>query len=201
MIGAILSGGENRRIPVLKGFLSVGGRTIIERSIEVLARVFGHVVISTNMPEKYFLLGVPLIGDVRKEKGPMTGIVSVLAATGADAVFVVACDMPFISEELIRAMVREHEAGDMEGRGYDVTIPVFRGYREPLFGIYAESAARHMESLITEGKRRIADAFDRLCVRYISEEEVKAVDPEGKSFVNINTMEDYERIGGRTCLV
>lgn len=203
MIGAILSGGENRRIPVLKGFLSVQGKPIIERSIEVLSRVFDRVVISTNMPERYFSLGLPLVGDIRREKGPMTGILSVLAATGADAVFVVACDMPFIREDLIRYIAAEHRK-ENEGRAagkFDATIPVFRGYTEPLFGVYAGSAAVPMDRLIGEGRRKLTDVLAGLRVNYISEQEIRAVDPGGESFVNINTMEDYERIGGKTCLV
>ena len=203
MIGLILAGGENKRIPVLKGFLTIEGRAIIERSIDVLTRVFGRVVISANMPERYFSCGVPLIGDIRKEKGPMTGIVSVLVATGAEAVFVVACDMPFINEKLIRYMVERHGAG-RAGQGElnsDAVIPVFRGYKEPLFGIYARSAAQEMESLIRNGQRSLTDMLAHLHVRYIAEQEVRAADPAGESFVNINTMEDYERIGGKTCLV
>jgi molybdopterin-guanine dinucleotide biosynthesis protein A len=39
-------------------------------------------------------------------------------------------------------------------------------------------------------------------VLYISEEEVRAIDPDGRSFVNINTMEDYmKETGGSKCLV
>jgi molybdopterin-guanine dinucleotide biosynthesis protein A len=203
LIGAILSGGENKRIPVLKGFLSIEGRAIIERSIDVLTRVFDRVVISTNMPERYFSLGVPLIGDIRKETGPMTGILSVLVATGAEAVFVVACDMPFINENLIRYMVEKHgtECTEQGAGNCDATIPVFRSYKEPLFGIYARSAAQPMDSLIRDGRRKLTDVLAGLRVKYIAEQEVRAVDPAGESFVNINTMEDYERIGGRTCLV
>ena len=203
MIGAILSGGENKRIPVLKGFLSIEGRAIIERSIDVLTRVFDRVVISTNMPERYFPLGVPLIGDIRREKGPMTGILSVLTATGADAVFVVACDMPFINENLIRYIVEKHrtECTEQGAGNCDAVIPVFRGYKEPLFGIYARSAVQPMDDLIRDGRRKLIDVLAGLRVKYIAEQEVRAVDPAGESFVNINTMEDYERIGGKTCLV
>jgi len=47
------------------------------------------------MPERYFSFGLPMVGDVRNARSPMTGILSVLIATGEEAVFVVACDMPF----------------------------------------------------------------------------------------------------------
>lgn len=201
MIGVILSGGENRRIPALKGFLTVDGKTIIERSIDMLMRVFGRVVISTNMPEKYFCFGVPLIGDIKMEKGPMMGILSVLVATGEDSIFVVACDMPFINEKLIRHMATSFEDQVARGDHVDAVIPVFEGKTEPLFGIYTKGVIKTMETMILNGQRSLAEGLKDLRVRYVTDEEVRVVDPGGESFVNINTMEDYERIGGKTCLV
>lgn len=204
MIGVILAGGENRRIPVSKGFLAVEGRPIIERSIEVLKRIFGAVVISTNTPEKYFYLGVPLIGDRLTEKGPIIGILSVLAATGEDSLFVVACDMPFVSEKLVRYMTdiyNEHLGKSMDDREVDAVIPVFEGKAEPLFGIYRKRVIQTIETMILTGQKGLIAMLDNIHVRYITDAEVKAMDPEGRSFVNINTIEDYERIGGKTCLV
>lgn len=202
MIGAVLAGGENRRIPVLKGFLEVEGRPIMERSIGLLLRVFGRVVISTNMPECYFSLGVPLIGDIRGERGPMTGILSVLVSTGADAVFVVACDMPFIKEELVRYMADSFGQGAKgKEQGIDAVAPVFGGRTEPLFGIYTKGCIEPFAAMIEKGRRGLSEMLTCLRVRYIIEEEVRGLDPEGESFVNINTIEDYERIGGKTCSV
>lgn len=196
MTGLILAGGENRRLPVLKAFLTIEERPIIERSLEILQRVLGRVVISTNQPEQYFRLGVPLIGDVIRERGPLTGIVSALTATGVCALFVVACDMPFINEELIRYMV------DVWNRNRDTAavIPVFEGKEEPLFGIYTDTVTGIGETMIRHGERGIQALLKTVPVQYISEEEVRAVDPRGDSFVNINTMADYERIGGAPCL-
>lgn len=218
MTGVILSGGENSRMPVLKGFLKVKGRPIIERSLGVLRDIFGRVVISTNMPEKYFRLGVPMIGDLKKERGPMTGILSALIATGEDAVFVVACDMPFISAELIRYMVDrynqqsansiQHLAFSIQQSAnpqppvlnYDAVIPVFNNRPEPLFGIYTRSGIDIMAGAIDDGQRGIYKLLESMKALFISEEEVRGIDPEGKSFVNINTVADYENTGGELCL-
>lgn len=202
MTAAILSGGENTRIPVLKGLLTINGKTIIERSLDVLSRVFSKIVINTNMPEIYFHFGVPLIGDIKKEKCPMTGVLSVLVATGEDSVFVVACDMPFISEELIRYMVASFKRQEARGKGQvDAVIPVFNGKPEQLFGIYTKSVIKTMEDAMYKGQKSINGILNRLNVLYIGEEEVRSIDDDGRSFVNINTMEDYERIGGKLCLV
>lgn len=225
MTGVILSGGENLRMPVLKGFLKVGGRPIIERSLGVLMEIFGRAVISANMPEKYFRFGVPLIGDLKKERGPMTGILSALIATGEESVFVVACDMPFISAELIRYMVDKYRIQDTEFRSqksakskipnsrrssenlkskiirYYAVIPVFNNRPEPLFGIYTRSGIDIMDSAIADGQRGIYKLLESMNVLFISEEEVRGIEPEGKSFVNINTVADYENTGGELCLV
>ncbi len=201
MTAAILSGGENTRIPVLKGFLEVGGRTILARSLEMLKKLFRGVVISTNMPERYFSFGVPLIGDIRDERGPMTGILSLLAATGDESVFIVACDMPYINKELIRYIVdcsKRHGARSKVQA--DAVMPVFRGRPEPLLGIYSRSAIMVLEEEVRKGKRGIQETLTKLNVLYIPDEEVRRIDPEGLSFVNINTLNDYERIGGNLCL-
>jgi molybdopterin-guanine dinucleotide biosynthesis protein A len=196
LTAAILSGGENRRIPHLKGLLTVEGRTIIERTIDVLQRVFARVVINTNAPEHFFRFGVPLIGDLKKERGPLTGIFSVLVATAEDSVFFVACDMPFIHEGLIRHVVDSYT----QGGAVDAVVPVFRGMTEPLFGIYTRNVVAVTEEMFREQKRSPGEMLRRLKVRYIDEETVRGIDPSGRSFVNVNTPEDYERIGGVPCL-
>ncbi len=203
MTGAVLSGGENRRIPVIKGFLTVDGKTMIERALDVLARVLGKVVISTNEPGRYFHLGVPLVGDIIPERGPIAGILSVLTATGEDAVFVVACDMPFVSEELVRYIAGVYDRQKVKrGEGsVDAIIPVFEGKIEPLFGVYTKSVVDAIGAAMLIGRKGLIALLNSLHVRYITDEEVRAIDPKGKSFVNINTMEDYEKIGGKTCLV
>jgi len=202
LTAAILAGGENRRMPYLKGFLAVEGRTIIERSRDVLRKVFDRVVISTNSPESYFRFGLPLIGDVKRKSGPMTGILSVLLATGEDSVFVAACDMPFLSEELLRYMRTLFEDQRARSkRGLDAAVPVFAGKTEPLLGIYTRNAVKVMEEMLKDGNMSLQAMLSNIEVLYIDEEAVMARDPLGKSFVNINTMEDYKKIGGALSLV
>lgn len=213
MTGVILSGGENTRMPFLKGFMKIAGKTIIERNLNILCNIFEEVVISTNMPEKYFGFGVPLTGDLKKEKGPMTGILSVLIATATDAVFVTACDMPFINEALIRHMVDRYNQPSAFSlhnstipnpqsplKSYDAVIPVFNNGPEPLFGIYTRSSINLMAKAIDNGQKGLYRLLENMNVLFISKEEVAGIDPEGKAFVNINTVADYENIGGALCL-
>ena len=194
MDAVILAGGENTRIPVLKGFLEIGNRRIIEHNLELLKKVFGRVLISANAPELYFYLGTPMVGDVLDSRGPMTGILSALISTDAPAMFVTACDMPYINAILI-----QYIAGKWDDR-FDAAIPLYEQKPQPLFGIYAKRVAEKMEQSIKTGRRSLRDFLKEITVYYIGEDEVKSIDRTGRSFVNINTAEDYKREGGQSCL-
>ena len=134
-----------------------------------------------------------MIGDVVDSRGPMTGILSVFMNTESDNLFVTACDMPYINAILIKYMV-----GKYNGR-FDALIPLYDGKPQPLFGIYAKRISELMEQRIKAGKKSLLDFLKTINVRYINEEEVRSIDPEGRSFVNINTAEDFRREGGSFC--
>ena len=92
--GAILAGGENRRMPVLKSFIEINGEKIIERNLKIMQRLFKEILIITNQPEVYLYLGLPLFGDVYDVRGPMTGVLTSLLNSSNHWVFISACDMP-----------------------------------------------------------------------------------------------------------
>jgi len=195
MDAVILAGGENKRMPVIKGFLEVNNHKIIESNIRILKKIFQKVFISTNSPELYFYLGVPMVGDVIHYRGPMTGIFSVLIIPDVSTVFVTACDMPYINVILIQYMIGKWD------NAWDAVIPVFDKKPQPFPGIYSKRILEHMEESIRNGRKSIRDFLKGINVLYIEEREVRSIDMEGRSFVNINTMEDYQREGGKTCLV
>jgi len=191
----ILAGGENKRISVVKGFLEIENRKIIEKNLDLLNRFFKRVLISANAPELYFYLGSPMVGDVLDSRGPMTGILSALVSSEASAIFVTACDMPYINAILIQYIVERWD------NRFDAAIPLHEQKPQPLFGIYSKRIADKMEWSIKTGRRSIRDFLKEITVYYISEDEVKSIDHKGRSFVNINTAEDYKREGGQSCLV
>jgi molybdenum cofactor guanylyltransferase len=182
-------------MPVLKAFLLVQGKTILDRAVKVLGRVFEKVVISTNTPERYFSGGLPMIGDVRNEKGPMTGILSVLAATGEEAVFFVACDMPFLNERLIRYIKSVFERHWENGGEVDAAIPASGEYFEPLFGIYTRRCVAHIEGMLSGSRKGLVEMIREIRVITIPWEVVSTMDPECRSFINLNTFDDYKRMG------
>lgn len=220
MDALILAGGENKRLPVLKGFLEVNGKRIIESNIELLSRIFDRVIISTDKPELYFPFGVLMLGDIiNKYKGPMIGIFSALTVPGISDIFVTACDMPFLKSELITYIIDKYKKAEQqinppfikggrwginnsEQEKWDAAIPIFAKRPQPLLGIYSKRVVEDMEEIIKQGKRSLRQFLHKMNVLYIEEEEVRSIDMEGRSFVNINTREDFQKeIGGKICLV
>lgn len=184
--GVILAGGENTRMPVSKAFIKVDGEKIIERNLRVMRSLFSEVFIVTNQPEEYVYLGARLLGDVYNVRGPMTGIFTALLHSSNQWVFVSACDMPFINEDVIRYAASMRD-------GHDAVVPVAGKAAEPLFALYSKRLASSMEQSILSGKRGMKDFLNKKKVKYINKTEVKGFDPEAKSFINLNTPEDIER--------
>src|SRR4030042_4003710 len=149
MDALILAGGENKRFPVIKGFLEVDGKRVIESNIELLSKIFDRVIISANDPELYFYLGATMVGDVVEYRGPMTGILSAFTIPEVSEIFVTACDMPFIKPELIKYIVDKCE------KKYDAAIPIFDKKPQQLFGIYSKRLAKRMEQRIENGGGRL----------------------------------------------
>ena len=192
MVGLILAGGAGVRFPGTKALIEVDGSTLIKRNLAMLRSLCETVCISTNTPETYFSLGAPMVGDVVPPSGPLGGIYSTLLATEAEAVFVMACDMPYPSAALARLLMEMHGAG-----GHAATAPMSGGRPEPLYAVYGREAMDAMRTALDGGDFSMTGLLRRIGARCITEEAVRRADPEGRSFININTPEDFARAFGR----
>src|SRR5205814_10111614 len=94
---AIVAGGRGRRLGgVDKAQLSIGGITILERQLAVLRPLFDEVLLVADDPSRYEGSGARLVRDLVPEAGPLAGLDAALAATRADAVLLLGCDLPFL---------------------------------------------------------------------------------------------------------
>lgn len=191
--GVILAGGKNTRYPTIKSYIQIGDSTIIQRNLRTLKDIFEEVFISTNSPELYFKLSVPLFGDMIPSRGPMSGLYTLLSNIKNNCLFVVACDMPFIKKSLILFICEKHKeiSKKME---VDATIPVYKDEPQPLFGIYCKGVLSHLKDSILKEKTSVRRFLDEIRTNYINHDEFVHLDPEGLSFININTEEDYRNI-------
>ena len=154
MKALVLAGGTNKRYGAVKSFIKVNDRRIIDTNIQILRKIFTEVIISTNDPEKYFHLGVPMVGDIVRDKGPMSGILSVLMLPRVDSVFVTACDMPFIHIDLTTALDCADRADGLAGSAPGATFGV------PLKPIKHSNPAKNGQSPAERAGETTVNAFN-----------------------------------------
>lgn len=189
MTGAILAGGQSRRMGFNKAFIKVDGTTIIERAIGVFRKEFDQVYIVANDIQLYESLDVRVYADLIKGAGSIGGIYTALFHSPTDFVFVAACDMPFLDAASIKK-ITEAAKGDS-----DAVVPFIGGRFHPLHAAYSRKCMKPMERMIRDGKLRINDLLEGIRVRALSEKDFKGL-PIEKSVENVNTKEDLTRIGG-----
>jgi molybdopterin-guanine dinucleotide biosynthesis protein A len=184
--GAILAGGLSKRMGKDKSLLEVGGKRVIDRTVELFGSVFSCVIIITPDPVTYAYLGVRMAADLLPGHGALSGIHSALFHATTSHVFVVACDMPMLNPMVIRHII------EPPGR-WDVVVPRIGDYLEPLHARYARTCLKPIEQSLSGGSRKITDFFEKVQVKYVQEEELRSLDPDLLSFRNINTPEDLDR--------
>jgi molybdopterin-guanine dinucleotide biosynthesis protein A len=181
VIGAILAGGESRRMGRDKAFLPFGGTTLVERVAARLREACADVFVVTNAPEPYAALGLRALPDALPERRSLVGIYTAVRHAGGPA-FVCGCDMPFLCPALLRHM------GDL-ARSADVVIPRVRDY-EPLHAVYTPACLEPITRVLAAGGRN-ADVLGQVRTRVLDLDELRRFDPDLQSIVNLNTPDEY----------
>jgi len=187
---AILAGGHNSRMRgENKAFLKIEGIFIIERSLNILKDIFPEIIIVTNFVQEYerYKKDCCVISDLIRDIGPLGGIYSALAQTTKEAVFFVACDMPFLHNELIRQQL-EH----FKTKNCNALVPKIGSSIEPLHAIYKKDLADDIHRFIKDnGNYSLRSFLKTVNVCYWN---LKDTSLNSKIFKNINTKEDvYSR--------
>lgn len=180
--GFILAGGMSRRMGTDKSRLQLGDLTFIDIIAAALQPVTGSISLVGGAPHEKFAT----IPDVFPEWGALGGLHAALKACTSRWAFVVACDLPFVTEELITSLLSRRE-------DYDTVIPIQAdGRPQPLCAGYRIDPCRATaETLIHDGKRRPLDLLDTVNTRWVPFAELNEMDQAELFFVNINTPEDY----------
>lgn len=184
---AILAGGRSRRMGQDKALLSVGGRSVIERVLDRVLPLSDDVTIITDVPGKYRHLDYRTVGDVFPGKGSLGGIYTAIHAAQYMHCVVVACDMPLLNTNLLRYL-----AG--LAPGFDVVVPRIEEFPETMHAVYGKGCLEPIKSRLLADQLKIIGFFEDVRVRYVERDDVSGFDPTFRSFININTPTDWERV-------
>lgn len=187
MTGAILSGGQSRRMGFNKAFIKLGNETLIERAVGVFSPLFSETILIANDIPLYQDLGVTVYSDLIKGAGSLGGIFTALFHSTSDHTFVAACDMPFLDARCIERVLKDRGKAEC-------VIPFIGGRLHPLHALYSKKCMKEIEGAIREGDLRITALFDRIRTRRLTEDDFKGL-PIALSVENINTREELLRSG------
>lgn len=184
--GVILAGGLNSRMNgTNKALLEVGGRRVISRTIDLFQEIFGKVLVVSNTPRELLDFDVKIVSDIFPERCSLAGLHAALFHAETPWIFVVPCDNPFLTREMVE-LVLAHRS-----EGATIVVPETSKGLEPLCAAYSRENLKLAETRLAEGRYKIQSLFRAKRTRKVPEAQIRQIDPELRSFFNINTPEEY----------
>jgi molybdopterin-guanine dinucleotide biosynthesis protein A len=182
-MGFLLAGGKSSRMGANKAFLDFDGEKLLDRALATLRGVCSQVTIVGD-PET-FANYAPVVADVFAGCGPLAGIHSALTHTSAELNLMLAVDMPFVSQDVLRFLLGL--AGDTDAV---VTVPRTSRGLQPLCAVYRRDFVSNAEQALRAGKYKIDAAFAAVPIRVVEEPELAEAGFSEANFFNVNTPED-----------
>ena len=183
----IQAGGQSSRMGEDKALKPFLGRPLIQRVIESLTPISDEMIVTTNRPAEYGFLNLRLIPDLKPGRGALGGLYTAIASASHPFVAVAACDMPFASKNFFESAYRLIVKEDA-----DVVIAKTDEGYEPFHALYRrEACLPAIEAAIDADQWKVIAWFPQVKVKILSPGEVKAFDPSGLCFWNLNTHEEF----------
>ena len=182
----VLAGGKSSRMGRPKALLPFDNEPLIVHIVRALNRIFAETVVVAASGQEMPSLPATLVRDEMAYQGPVGGITYGLKAAGKKLCFVTSCDVAFLNAPLISHLMSRIP-------NYHVVVPYWQERLQPLHAAYRRSVLPLFEDQLERGELRPIYLFDRVPTCKIGEDEIRRFDPEGLSFFNMNTPDDYER--------
>lgn len=189
----ILCGGRSSRMGRDKATLPFGPELLLQRVIRLVTEVIDRqniVVVAASqqclppLPD-----GVSVTNDERAGCGPLEGLSAGLKAIplGVDAVYATSCDVPMLVPAFVTRMFELLQ-------NHEIAVPVEGEQFHPLAAVYRPSISERVHHLLIAGHLRLRSIFDEADTRFVPTEELRAVDPDLRTLINVNDPEDYQSI-------
>lgn len=195
--GIILSGGRSTRMGENKSLLVLNEKSVIEQVLDKMQEIFSRVILITNQTKEYEFLKVEMFEDVFKYQGPLAGIHSGLYHTTTEKNFIISCDLPLMTKEMIEFIV-DYETDK------SITVTRADGFIQQLCGVYSKECVSAAEKLLAsevtisgnhhnhKSKCQVLQLIDHVGAEIIDAEKIPCY--EIGMFLNMNRKEDYEEV-------
>lgn len=182
----LLAGGQSTRMGTDKALLDIGGKPLVYRLAKQLALLTDHVTLSVGPPEREAIyranLGeladsVTYVHDIYPACGPLSGLHAGLSAIGSGYVFVMACDMPQVSEELL-GVLKANMAQEAD---------VIHVTGQPFHALYHAGTAVAIMTALEKRDLRLMGLLNGLRAIAVDPHELAQI----TTFINLNTPAEY----------
>jgi len=188
--GIILAGGKSTRLGRDKASELLLGRSLLQRVADRLDGIVDQYVIVTaesqQLPPIFASRPITYVEDIYPGAGPLAGLYTGLSSMAAPRAIVVACDMPLLKPSLLSLLLRLQT-------GHDAVMPMNGGLPEPLCAVYAASCLPAVKAQLDAGSYMMTGFLEDVNVRFVDASEWERLDPQGVSFLNVNTEDDLRR--------
>jgi molybdenum cofactor guanylyltransferase len=191
----ILAGGLSSRFGQDKGLLQLAGKPLVRHVLNAVVNVVDEkiVVVSRREHVDKYLKATGGCASILVDRGnthsPLAGALTGFEEALGEYSLLLPCDTPLASRDILSLLLELCP-------GRNACVPRWpNGYVEPLQAVYrTESALEASNVALCAGKLNVQAMLDRLqCVRYVSTLVLQQLDPELRTFFNVNTPLDLKR--------
>lgn len=143
----VLAGGKSQRMGQDKTQIDYHGQPQVHHVAELCRRLGLDPHVSCRADQQEIFAGIPPIVDRFLDMGPFGGICSALLHDPDAAWLVLACDLPFVDEQLLRALIAARDARRYATAVRDAEKP----FPEPLVAIYEPRAYQRLLRFLSLG--------------------------------------------------
>ena len=179
-----------------KALLPFDNEPLIVHLVRSVKRMFAETIVVASPEQELPSLPAALVRDEIPYQGPVAGIYYGLNAASNEICFVTSCDVAFTNPSLISYLISLIS-------NHDVVVPYWQERFQPLHAVYRRSVLPLLKAQLERGELRPVSLYDRVRTGKIDAEEIRRFDPDGLSFFNMNTPEDYAealRVWGKCAL-
>ena len=193
---AILAGGQATRFGGRdKSALVVEGRTILDRQIATLAPLTDDLLIvggyrtagarGVQPGDRGAEAPAPrVVADIVPGCGPLGGLHAALTEARGDTVFLIACDMPYVTAAFVAHLL------SLAG-GADIVVPQSeRGYH-PLCAVYTRACLEPAAARLADRRLRLRELTEDVRTRVVAVEEIRRFGDPDRLLANVNTAAEY----------
>ncbi len=190
--GVILAGGKSRRMGgKTKALLPFPKLPLIQLQLEEMNKCCDELLVITHDPALFepVVNGMArVVPDMYPGLGPLGGLVTAMTKSNNEFIWLVGCDMPYISSAAAMVMRVTLEQSDA-----DAIIPIEEGMVHPLHAIYRTRSKPAAEEVIAKQRFSMMDYLSSIACIEVTAAYYQQYQIPYDFTVNMNTPSEYEQ--------